>query len=224
MPYAYVNSTEGSGSLVLSITPTAGNLLIWVSNTSGGAGDGTITGVQDSTSAAWTQGFATYQEPNGNLFRTCFYKENCAAGITSVTATIDGVTTPGTCDLAVIQYSGIATSAALITQVKADQNTPGTTANALSSGATSVTVSGAAAVVGIVWNSGGSDTTAGTGYTSRLTGSDKYFVEDKRITSTGSNTVTATAPTRGGIDFYTTLLIAFNEPSESDVLMPQICL
>src|SRR3972149_10576835 len=106
MAYAYVSAAE-SGPLVVTISPTAGNLLIFVSNTSTGAGDGTITGVQDSTSAAWTQLFATFQEPNSNFFRTCFYKENCAAGITSVTATIDGVTTPGTCGTAVIQYSGI---------------------------------------------------------------------------------------------------------------------
>lgn len=229
MAYSYVNNYQNSAnSNVTTISPTAGNTLILISSTSTGAGNPTLTQVQDSGSNLWTQGIATYQDSNGN-WNSMYYTSNAAALLTSVTCTYNGGT-PGSCGIIVIQYSGLATASGLITTAKNSQAAPGTTANAITSGSTLVTLPGgapAAAIIGVVLNSGDSDTTNGTGFTARYgTGvSNLYFIEDQRITSSTTLAATATAPTHGGTDSYATFLLAFSEPAVASInLMGQICL
>lgn len=209
---AYVNTTLNSAnSNITSWTPTAGNFGLAVISTSAGGGSPTVTNVQDSSTATWTQALATTYDATKNAYFSIFYKSNLASGITSLTVTINGGT-PGTCQIAIVQYSGIATTSPFIVEAHQGQSAPGTGANAISSGAATVS-SQPAIVIGITQNDGNSDTAAGTGYTGRFTGNNDWFVQDKRVTSTGSNTATATAATHGGTDVYWTTIIAIKEPA-----------
>lgn len=209
--YAFVNyAKNASNSNTITVSLTTGNLGVLVSSTSSGAGTPTVTQVQDNTGANWTAAISTYQPAGypGGWF-SVFYKENLPAGVTSVTVTYNGGT-PGTCGLTVVQYSGIATSSSFISAASQGQVSPGTGTDAISSGATTISAV-PALVLGIVQNAGNSDTVAGTGFTGRTAPDNDWFVEDKRATSTGSQTATATAATHGGGDTYFTVVAGFKE-------------
>lgn len=218
MAYGYVGATLGNATVTRTIT--AGNLAVWMSRTSSGGGDPQVLTCDTNTSVAFSGAIATYQNSIGEWY-TFKYLENVGSGVTSVTATYNGGN-PGTLNTALVEFSGIAAASAFITSVKQTQATPGITADAISSGATSVTVATAALVMGVTFNQGGGDTVGGTGYTTELD-NDDLTVYHKRITTTASHAATATAGIRGLLDSYETVMLAFNEPS-ADTLMAQICL
>lgn len=219
MAYAFVQAVKNSAnSNSVSISPTAGNLVVFLSRTSAGGGTPTATGVQTNGSTALTQRVATFQNANGEWW-SIFDLVNAPSGTTSITATYNGGT-PGTCLILAIEYSGIATSSAFIVGSTGNfQNAPGTGANAITSGTATNVTSQPALVLGVVGNSGDSDTTAGTGYTNRFgNGTDnEWLVIDKRITATGNNQITATAATHGGTDNYETFLLSYAEPGGATV-------
>lgn len=218
MTYAYVGADTGNATVTRAVT--AGNCIVWISRTSAGGGDPQVLTCETNTSVPLSSAVATYQN-SINEWYTFRYLENVGSGVTSVTATYDGGN-PGTLNTTLLEFSGLAAASAFITSIKATQATPGTSANAITSGATSITVGTAALVLGITFNQGGGDTVGGTGYTTELD-NDDITVYHKRITSTGSHAATATAATRGGTDTYETVLLAFAEPSD-DVLMARICM
>lgn len=218
MAYGYVGATTGNATVTRTIT--AGNLAVWVSRTSSGGGDPQVLTCDTNTAVAFSSANATYQNSIGEWY-TFKYLENVGSGVTSVTATYNGGN-PGTINTALVEFSSIAAASAFITSVKQTQATPGITTDAITSGATSVTVGSAALVLGITFNQGGGDTVGGTGYTTELD-NDELTVYHKRITTTASHAATATAGIRGLLDSYETVMLAFNEPS-ADTLMAQIIL
>lgn len=213
MAYAFVKKTENSAnSNATTITATGGNTLIWVARTSAGAGNPVVTGVTDSGSETWTQAIATFNGAagSGTDWYTVFYMPNIASGLTSVTGTFTGGP-PGSCNIVVIEYSGLATTTPFIVGAHNQQAAPGTTANAITSGTATNVTTVPALILGVVGNNGNGDTVAGTGYTIRGTVTGNYAIEDARATSSGNQQVTFTAATHGGTDDYTTFLLAFAE-------------
>jgi hypothetical protein len=218
MAYAYVGAGQGNATVTYTVTP--GNLIVWMSRTSAGGGDPQVLTCETNTAVALSSAIATYVS-SINEWYTFRYLANVGSGVTSVTATYNGGN-PGTLNTVLLEFSGIATASAFITSVKQTQATPGITTDAITSGTTSVTVSGGALVMGVTFNQGGGDTVGGTGYTTELD-NDDLTVYHKRITTTASHAATATAGIRGLTDTYETVMLAFNEPG-GDTLMAQICL
>lgn len=211
MAYAFVQAVKNSAnSNVLSITPTAGNLLLLLSRTSSGGGTPTVTGMVTNNSTALSSRIATFENLVGR-WCTIFELVNVPSGVTSVTVTYNGGT-PGTTLLLGVEYSGLATTTPFIAANSGNyQAAPGTTANAITSGAVNVTSQPALVLGAVMTWSGNSDATAGTGYTNRFSADNDFLIMDKRITATGNNTVTATAASHGGTDAYETFLLAYAE-------------
>jgi hypothetical protein len=207
-----------ANALFVNISPTAGNLLVFSSATSSGGGTPTLTSLQamsgtggtGSVLASFTISLAT-TIPN-NYYVTGAYLPNLPAGTASILANFNGLT-PGEIYIQVSEYSGIATTSPLIVATRQFQTTPGTTANALSSGTASVS-SIPAFLVGASFDENGNagDIVAGTSFTLRGTNTAQFSLEDRRETgATGSYAATATAPTNGALDKYDTNLMAFAE-------------
>jgi hypothetical protein len=213
MAYAYVGSAlNSSNSNAVSYSPTAGNLVVVFSETSAGGGTPTATITDNQSSPGWTTAIASVKASSSPVeWLTAFYLPNCGSGITTITLTYNGGT-PGTTNLLVVEYSGIATSSPLTGTAYQAQSAPGTTTDAISSTAGAISKA-PAAIVGCSFNIE-EDTyfVAGTGFTGRNTAS-YIVVEDQRQTSTGSYAATWTDSTKGGSDNYLTVMLAFAEPS-----------
>lgn len=211
MAYAFVAATAPAGdSNVITIpSTTAGNMLVLLSRTSAGGGAPDITGVVDNASSAgWAVAQARYVANSAH--NAVWYCKNVNSGATSVTVTYSGGT-PGTCKLAVLEYSGLDTTAPFIAVIHAEQTDPGTGTDAVSSGNYNLTTV-PALVMGysVLLDNSSITSTAGTGFTERVGTNEFWMVEDKRNTSTGNTAATATTAT-STFDF-TTMLLAFAEP------------
>lgn len=208
--YNYVKSAENSNpSPNLAFNPAAnGNRVVVVSVTSAGAGAPTAS-IADDASQTWRTILATASV--GGRFLTIFECRNSSTATTALTLTYSGGT-PSECYVFATEYNNVDVAQNCLVEVHAAQAGPGATTDAISSGSATVG-SQPAAVVGIVVNGGDGDTVAGTGFTGRYSGSNQFFSEDKRVTATGSNTATATAPSHGGADDYIAIMLAFAETS-----------
>lgn len=217
MTYAFVHEAHKTGNN-LTITPsTAGNLLFVTLRWGGSSGITTPT----FNSGAFTP-IGTAQNIAGYdtfFFFQSFYYQNNPGGITSIDITSwDNYTPSSIGTLNCVEYSGIATSSALITHAEQGQLTPGTGADAVTSGSTSV---GTAPALIIGWTETpelGNTLNTGTGFTRRVT-NDGGGIEDKRITSSGSTAATFTAATAP--DATWAQMVAFAEPAASDTLFAQ---
>jgi len=183
-------------------------LLVLASFTSSGAGNPLLTQVQDNNSVNWTQAIAT--QAIVSSYVTYYYLQNCEAGITSATCTYNGGP-PGTIVTTITEYSGIATTGALLGSVSNTQTSPGTGTDILTSTNFNVTTQ-PALIYGQMWNPQ-NDTAgaAGTGFTNRFVPSNYGGrVEDKRVTATGNTAATFTLG-GSGTDTFITFLLAFAE-------------
>ena len=207
MAYAHVQTVANNGPTATISSSTAGNLLVLNMFWSGGAGDQTpvVTAGFTAVDTKITDG--------GNYSSCSWYYQNNAGGITSVGATSWPAGEPGERRIRVSEYSGIATSSALITFVRQIQTSPGTGTDAVTSGGVSVG-SQPALIWGVSDAPGiGTALTQGTGFPSRGT-DDGGRIEDKRITATGSNAATFTAGSDPGR--VHTWMLAFAEPSSGN--------
>ena len=213
MAYAYVKTTTGTANgNTVAFTYTPGNLLILQVGSSTGGGTPTFTAA-DTDSNTYQQGSASANAGN-NYWHGWRYVENAGGdGSTTVTVTFNGGT-PGETAIKVHEYSGLATSGALIgTPIAANQANPGTGTDAITAGPLNVT-SQPALVIGLSGSIGGDPAfTAGTGYTARST-TVGLAIEDKRVTSTGNQSATFTS-SGGGSNIYRTIVAAFAEPANA---------
>ena len=212
----YDNGTTNTVYVNTATAPTAGDTLMFFTNTSAGAGTPTVTALS-AMSAANGAGtvlasftiptaLATTSYNTGSAFGTGGYVLSVPSGVASIVATYSGGT-PGTVSSQVIEVSGLS---AYIIGARNFQAAPGTTANAITSTTGSVT-SIPAYILGSISNQD-SDTTAGTGFTIRGTVTNQWADEDRRETgATGSYAATATAATHGATDSYLTTEIAFTD-------------
>lgn len=224
---AWVQTAVNNGATAyVNISPTAGNALLIQSATSPGGGSPTVTAVQamsavnggGSVLATGTVPAPLATVVGTNYYITGAYVLNLPAGVASVLLTFNGGT-PGTTNIVVVEVSGVATSGAFIAGAQQDQNTPGTTANAITS--TAATVGSAPAyLLGI-----SSDAPLNTGHLAAgtspiaytLRGSNSQFgvAEDASEASTGSYAATFTDATRGGVDEYVTTVFALTAAGAS---------
>ena len=210
MAYAYANKwTSGSGNTI-TIAPSAGSLLVLSTFTSSGGGNPTYT-IADNLGSTWQVAQAATND-GGGAWDGVQYLLNCGAGITTLTLTFNGGTPGASCFITVVEYTGIAATAAFLGIVRNVQAAPGTGTDALTASGLSVTTAPALLLCLVT---SGSASTAGTGFTSRST-TNNLLVSDSRITSTGTYGVTATAA--NGSATYATHALAFAEfvPSNLD--------
>ncbi len=199
--YAYVGSASSTSGNTLTYTTTAGNLVVIRIFTSAGGGspNSYVTGI---TGATFKGVFGAMNNTanvvaNSNGYNDgVFYLENCPS-ITNPVVSFNGGT-PGVSDLSITEYSGIATSSALIVASSAPnhQTNPGTGTAAVTTGNINVTSQPALLLGFFGSNLGGNNTlSGGTGFNQRqkfTDSSDSFVVEDKRVTSTGNVAATAT--------------------------------
>lgn len=201
MAYAFVqqNANDAAASvatITVTLTPTAGNLLVFA-----------ITGDSaDTSSIALSDNLGshnTFTQIGTDLVTTnaqrCawWFAANCKGGATTFTATFS--TSTRFRAIYVAEYSGIATASPLLNGARAENDSPGTTADAVTSGNANAT-SQPALVWGFSIDTSGTTTpNAGTGFTSRTnvwsTNTCLGRPEDKRVTATGNVAATFTATT-----------------------------
>lgn len=173
MPAAYVQSASGDWSsgttFTASITTSAANLLavlVWVYSSN--ASD-KFSSIADDASSTYTLIDVRSDAVGGvaSSIRT-FYVKNVSAGakVVTVTAT-DGSLTGAR--VMIHEYSGCDTSSPLDQHTTANQNNPGTGADAVTTGSVTTTTNGQAIFAATldVFQSGTAPS-AGTGYTGRL--------------------------------------------------------
>lgn len=227
MAYAFVGegqteSTTSSTSVSVTYTPTAGNLLVFFVST--GSVNQSVNSITDNLGVS-----NTYNALGSQLFDNvvnqqyaAFYAANCKGGSTTFTANWTSAASFNA--IYVAEYSGIATLSPLIanTNVIAVAS-PGTSADAISTGAANATSQPALSWGACADASGGANVNAGTGYTGHAaqgTGSVwRMRGEDKRLIVTGNNSATFTAVT--GTDEFTCVQGIFLEAAATDTLMGQ---
>jgi hypothetical protein len=188
MAYAHVQTVSNvapSSELVTITSSTAGSLLVMTVFNSGGAG----------RVASVTAGFVQIgTELVPGYASSMYYYENNPGGITSAGVTAWNAGTPGEYGVFISEYTGIATSSALITFARQSQASPGTGTDAVTSGTSNVT-SQPALIFGWSGNPGAYSTlNAGTDFTSRDVDAG-IRTEDKRVTATGNQAATFTGAT-----------------------------
>ncbi|HEX3837807.1 MAG TPA: hypothetical protein VHW25_12650 [Steroidobacteraceae bacterium] len=209
--YAYVQgaSNFSSGnSLVQAFTSsvTAHSTIIVVQDYGGGststisdsAGDTYVGLGQQGSSHAWV-----------------WICQNALGGSTTVTIAWTG--SSGSGGISIQEYGGLVTSGGTVGSITNPQSAPGTSANAVTSTATSVSAAPVMlwGITNDVNGGGGGPPVAGTGFSDRgaiwsLNANDNGgHLEDVRQTSTGSYALTFTA--LSGFDNYFTTLLAFQE-------------
>jgi Domain of unknown function (DUF1929)/IPT/TIG domain len=196
--YTYTASSGGGGiafvqvgsatpqtstaAVILSypLNQTAGNLNLVVVGWSDNVA--TLNSVTDSHSNTYVQAGTTI---NGTGIRQAiYYAKNIAGGSNTVTASFSQAA--AFVDLRVLEYSGLDTTSPLDVATGAS----GTSASPNSGAAT--TTSATEMIFG-AGTTGNSFKAAGTGFVSRIiTSPDGDIAEDKLVTSTGSNSATAT--------------------------------
>lgn len=137
-----------------------------------------------------------------------FYRENTAGGANTVTVTFLGAITYAS--LQCTERSGIATSGSLDKFASNSQTTPGTAANAITSGSVTTTTNGQT-IVG--WSTaltvGAGTTSAGTGFTPRTNVFGDTLIEDQIQTTAGA--IAATFTTNSASSSFITLITTFKE-------------
>jgi hypothetical protein len=208
MSYTYRTSANNSANAnTITISPTAGDVVVLISMTSSGGGTPTMT-VADGQSGVWTTTSINGTANGAGYYASIAYCLNAPAGVTTLTATFNGGT-PGNCDMAATSYGGLS-SPSFVGINHNYQNSPGTGTNAIVSAALNV---GAipALFIGIVTDgTGNGGTTAGTGFTRRVNNVTSLDIttEDPGAEVTGSQIATFTNTTHG-TDMFDTYAIAF---------------
>ena len=199
MAYAFVqqNANDNAASattITVTLTPTAGNLLVFCATAE--AGDTASIALSDNLGVhnTFTQ-IGTDLVSVLNQRCTWWYAENCKGGATTFTATFTASARFRT--IYVAEYSGIATTGAFLNGARAENASPGTGTDAVSSGNANAT-SQPALVWGFSLNvNGGTAPSAGTGFSSRTnvwsSATCQGRPEDKRVTATGNVAATFTA-------------------------------
>lgn len=223
MSYTYNTSAANSASgNTVTISPTAGALLIVFSATSGGAGTPTVT-FSDNSSSTWAN--ASNNVVVNGLHYSVGYCLSANSGVTTITATYNGGT-PGTCDIVAISYTGMTSPSFVGVTTPLETVSPGAgtiSTNALACGSTN------ALFVGFVRDELNSPAyTAGAGFTMRYNNAPNTFglgVEDPAAEVTGSNTATWTVATHG-TDTFAAVAVAFadNGGGAAQIIMGQACL
>jgi hypothetical protein len=211
MAYAYVkDGANASNGNTITFSPTnSGDLLVVCISTSAGGGSPTVT-FTDNLSDTWSTAQATVNDGNG-AYHSIFYLLNCPAGITTLTATFNGGT-PGTCNMVVAEYSGLASYIGVAT--KNTQASPGTGTNAITSNNVNVSTQ-PALLLGYTYDINQNNVSAaGTSplaFTLRYGASQNtgQAFEDARVTATGN--ALANFTTIHGTDTFTTFAVAFAE-------------
>lgn len=215
MAYAFIqqNANDNAASaatITVTLTPTAGNLLVFA--ISGDSLDTSSIALSDNlgTHNTFTQ-ISTDLVSLADQRCAWWFAANCKGGATTFTATFSTSTRFRT--IYVAEYSGIATTSPFLNGTRAENQVPGTGADAVSSGNANATSQPA-----LVWGfsidvTGGTTPAAGTGYTSRAgvwsTATALGRPEDKRVTVTGNVAATFTATT--GTDTHATGIGIFAE-------------
>lgn len=210
MAYAYIGawSNSANGNTV-TVSPTAGNCLLFHVVTSVGGGSPTWTVDDNLASGGYVVQFPANAVGATTYFHGAGYKLNVASGVTTLTFTINGGA-PGETTIKVFEYSGIAASSAYIGGILNEQASPGTGTDAITSTAFNVNSGVPALVVGLAASRDtGAVPNTGTGWTSRY--ASNVRLEDVRATSTGNQTATFTAT--NGTEDYSAILMAFSETS-----------
>ena len=192
LPLAFVQvaaatpqSPQSTVTVVYSVAQTAGNLNVvvvgWNDTTSN------VTSVSDSRGNAYT--LAVGPTSGTRLSQSIYYAKNIVSGSNAVTVTFNQAA--ASADIRILEYAGVDTvspldvTAAAVGNSNSANSGPATTtlANDLIFGADMVFTS---------------TTAAGSGFTSRvITSSDGDIAEDKVVTTTGSNSATATLGSAG---------------------------
>ena len=182
---------------------TAGNHLTCHINANHGISTVTDSLGQSFSSAVNVTDGATYS-------LATFYKENTAGGANTVTATFAGTITYASIQCS--ERSGVATSGSLDKFASNSQTTPGTGANAVTSGNVTTTTDGQL-IVG--WSTaltvGAGTTSAGTGFTPRTNVFGDTLIEDQVQASAGS--IAATFTTTSATSNFITLITTFKAPA-----------
>lgn len=208
MVYAFVqqNANDNAASattITVTLTPTAGNLLVFC--ITGDALDTVSIALSDNLGSHNTFvqiGTDLVTAPGSDQRCAWYYAENCKGGATTFTATFSA----GTRFRAIYvgEYSGIATTSSFLNGARAENASPGTGTDAVTSGNANATSQPA-----LVWGFAldiftGATPSAGTGFTARTgvwsTNTCLGRPEDKRVTATGN--VAATFTTTVGTDSH----------------------
>lgn len=210
-----VKSTSYS-PLYVNISPTAGNAIVIgsaVSSAFGGAptgfncmsaanGGGTVLASFTIPAAASNTNYAA-----ADLQVVGGYVLNIPSGVASIIGTYSGGT-PGYGFLVAVELSGVDNSTGFVTAARNGQNTPGTAANAITSGTVSVS-SAAKYLVGICMDGSQNGTAAaGTGFTALAANANSCIAEGQAISSSGTYGATFTDATHGTTDAYGILMFA----------------
>jgi hypothetical protein len=168
----------------------------------------TVSSVSDG--ASYTSAGSKVADAGNGQASQVFYKENASSGSHTATATFSALIANRR--IRYFELSGLATSSSLDQATGQSQATPGTGANAVSSGASSATTNANDFVMGFSQdttqvNPGTGTVTAGTGYT--ISGSNIILsAESKNVSSTGAQTATFTQSVNNS---RTTHVIAFKQ-------------
>jgi hypothetical protein len=215
MAYGYVGSASNALNVpTITYSPTAGNYLVVVSETSTGAGN-PVASIADNAGGTWTTRKATVNDGTlGNYF-SVFTCSSAATGVVLITLTFAGGT-PGNTNLSVIEYSGLSATGWQGISAFKEQVTPGAAANAITSNSLSVSAQPALLLGWVVEENANGGTTVGTSpiaFTGRITGGAVNMLEDARVTSTGSVIATATSTGHGAADTFMSYVMAISEPA-----------
>jgi hypothetical protein len=199
-----------ANGLTVTISPTAGNLLVIGMKTSVGGGTPTAS-LPDNSSTVYTVALASISPAGSSWWYSFFYLKNIPAGITTLTASFAGGA-PGNLDISVLEYSGLDTSSPFI-GITADnvQVGPGTAANAITSATISLTNVPAVLIGYCVDEPNNINPSIGTSFTTRGTAGPGVLWEDQRFTSNTTPAATFTAAS-SGTDTFSTFALAFAEP------------
>jgi hypothetical protein len=215
MAYAFVNSAPNAANAnTIAYTATAGNYLILVCETSAGGGTPTITGITDNGTggSGWAALKATSQDGAANNdFFSVWASTSASSGATTISVTFNGGT-PGTTNMAVVEYSGLSSTGFQGISTFNQQVTPGATANAVTSNNLNVTAQPALLLGWLVDELGNGGWSAGSSpnaFTSRSSG-NYNLLEDFRILATGNALATATN-THGAADTFVSYVMAVTE-------------
>lgn len=214
MAYAFVQKVNNAANApTLAIAPSAGNLLLVCSQTSTGAGP--IASLTDNLSSTYSTALATISPAGSSYNYTFFYLKNVPTGITGITESFSGGSTPGNCSISALEYSGLDPTSPFIGITAGNvQVAPGTTANLITSLTLSLSVV-PCALIALCNDEAGNAATAGTGFTSRGAGfnsAGEGLYEDQRFTVNTTPAATYTSATHGATDTFTTFALAFAEP------------
>lgn len=216
----YLQNAEASGTTTAVATltlVTAGSSIVAV--LWDGSGAASIHTVADGQGSYTAQGPSAFDNVN-NVWVQVFVLENANAGTHVITGTIDA---SAACFLKVVEV-GASGAGAFSGANSLQQTSPGTGADALSSG--TVTVTGAATLIAMSTDSASVNTAdepaAGTGFTSRDNNANgtigAWRLESKAVAADAAGTFTANT----GTDRFVTAAVAIlNGGGGGDTLMAQ---